>query len=106
MPPLPAAVELAAYRITMEAVTNVIRHARAERCQVGLNLKNGLHHTALQIQISDDGQGLPEQPRPGVGMASMRERAEELGGRVVIQAGEGSGTYVCAELPLPQESAA
>jgi signal transduction histidine kinase len=105
LPPLPAAVELAAYRITMEAVTNVIRHAQAERCQVRFSLLNGLYHTALQIHISDDGQGLPERLRHGVGLTSMRERAEELGGWVVIEAAEGGGTQVCAELPLPEEGA-
>ena len=105
LPPLPAAVELAAYRITMEAVTNVIRHARAESCQVRFILKSGLPHPALQIHVSDDGQGLPEQLHYGVGVTSMHERAEELGGRVVIEPAEGDGTHVYAELPLPKESA-
>jgi signal transduction histidine kinase len=103
LPPLPAAVELAAYRITMEAVTNVVRHAQAEHCHVRYDLQNGLKRTNLRIEIGDDGQGLPDRPRHGVGMNSMRERAEELGGRVAIETAEGSGTRVCADLPLPEE---
>ncbi|HEX6302670.1 MAG TPA: sensor histidine kinase [Anaerolineales bacterium] len=103
LPPLPAAIELAAYRITMEAVTNAIRHARAEHCQVRFHLVNGLKRR-LQIQISDNGQGLPRQLRHGVGITSMRERAQELGGWVRIEAGEGGGTLVCAELPLAEEN--
>jgi len=106
LPPLPAAVELAAYRITMEAVTNVIRHARAEHCHIRYDLQNGRQNKSLQIEISDDGRGLPDKLRQGVGMSSMRERAEELGGHVAIEVVEGGGTRVCAELPLPQEGAA
>lgn len=104
LPSLPAAVELAAYRITMEAVTNVVRHAGAEYCRVRFDLQNDPKRTTLRIEISDDGQGLPQRPRHGVGMSSMRERAEELGGRLVVEAAGGKGTRVCAELPLPEES--
>jgi signal transduction histidine kinase len=103
LPPLPAAIELAAYRITMEAVTNVIRHARAESCQVRFNLNNERPRAVLQIHISDDGIGLPGLLRHGVGLISMRERAEELGGQVAIEPAAGGGTYVYAELPLPEE---
>jgi signal transduction histidine kinase len=102
LPPLPAAVELAAFRITMEAVTNVLRHADARECRVRFNAALGRTRT-LQIEISDDGRGLPQSVQPGVGLASMRERAEELGGRLVVEAAATIGTRVCAELPIPDE---
>jgi signal transduction histidine kinase len=75
LPPLPAAVEVAAYRITQEALTNVVRHAGARSCQIRLSLGG-----ALEMEITDDGVGLPEDRHAGVGLTSMRERAVELGG--------------------------
>jgi signal transduction histidine kinase len=75
LPPLPAAVEVAVYRIVDEAVTNVARHAQATECVVKLAVTD-----VLQLTITDDGKGLPPDQRSGVGMVSMRERAEELGG--------------------------
>ena len=71
---LPAAVEVAAFRIISEAVTNAARHSSATTCTIDINL-NG----ALEIEVRDDGHnGSPW--RPGVGISSMRERAAELGG--------------------------
>jgi len=97
---LPAAVEVAAYRIAQEALTNVVRHARASCCTIRLTLEEGLHLT-----VSDDGRGLPPLYDAGVGLASMRERAAELGGRLVIEAAPGEGTVVRAFLPFsPLES--
>ncbi len=92
---LPAAVEVAAYRIVTEAVTNTVRHARASRCEVRLTVQD-----RLILEISDDGVGLPGRHHPGVGLSSMRERAEELGGRFVIKPLAGGGTLMHAELPL------
>ncbi|MDQ3932426.1 MAG: GAF domain-containing sensor histidine kinase, partial [Actinomycetota bacterium] len=92
---LPAAVEMAAYRIVTEAVTNTVRHARASRCEVRLTVQD-----RLILEISDDGVGLPGRHHPGVGLSSMRERAEELGGRFVIKPVAGGGTLMHAELPL------
>jgi signal transduction histidine kinase len=92
---LPAAVEVAAYRIAVEAMTNVVRHARARRCQVRLWLDGGLH-----IEVSDDGVGLPAAFEAGVGFRSMRERAEELGGTCQIQRAPAGGSQVRAHLPL------
>ncbi|MDX1600235.1 MAG: sensor histidine kinase [Anaerolineales bacterium] len=100
LPKLPAAVEVAAYRITMEAVTNVVRHAGARRCDIRFSLEEGDDHRILRIQVSDDGQGLPEHLEYGVGLASMRERADELGGRLTVENRESGGTRVWAELPL------
>jgi signal transduction histidine kinase len=83
LPALPAAVEVAAYRIVQEALTNVIRHAHAR-----------------QLTILDDGTGLATSRRAGVGLASMRERAMELGGTWAVEALPASGTRVYAQLPV------
>jgi two-component system NarL family sensor kinase len=95
LPVLAAAVEVAAYRITLEAITNVQRHAQARDCHVRLALCDN-----LCLEISDNGRGLPEDMRVGVGIASMRERAEELGGMCRIESHPGQRTRVLVELPL------
>jgi signal transduction histidine kinase len=94
LPPLPAAVEVAAYRIIQEAVMNVVRHAAAQHCAIRLATATG-----LEIEVEDDGAGLPPQHAAGVGLRSMRERAEELGGVLTIQSEPGQGTTVRAQLP-------
>jgi signal transduction histidine kinase len=91
--PLPAAVEVAAYRIVTEALTNVARHARARSCQVRLR-RNGV----LELEVTDDGQGLPPGQAAGVGMTAMRERAAELGGTLTVER-LAVGTRVSARLP-------
>ena len=96
--PLPAAVEVAAYRIALEAMTNVLRHAGAGRCRVRISLPSG--DGALAIDVVDDGVGLPPVRRRGVGLDSMRERAEELGGTFIIEPAAGAGTRISAMLPL------
>ncbi len=101
LPELPAAVEVAAYRIAQEAITNVARHARARHCQVRLTLENSPQQR-LGLEVKDDGCGLPANQRAGVGFQSMRERAEELGGRLTIESDPGRGTRVVTSLPLPQ----
>jgi signal transduction histidine kinase len=98
LPPLPAAVEVAAYRIALEAMTNVVRHAHARQCVIRLSLAD-----ALQLEIMDDGLGLAAGRPAGVGLHSMRERAAELGGTCVIGPGPGGGTRVVARLPLSQD---
>ncbi len=95
LPPLPAAVEVAAYRIAEEALTNVARHARAQRCVMRLTLADD-----LCLAVTDDGSGLPAEHRAGVGLRSMRERATELGGTCVIAALPAGGTRLLARLPL------
>jgi signal transduction histidine kinase len=92
---LPAAVEVAAFRIASEALSNVVRHADATRCAVELSL-NG----ALDIVVTDDGRGLPADHHAGVGVTGMRERADELGGTLTITSSDGKGTVVCARLPI------
>ncbi len=95
LPGLPAAVEVAAYRIAMEAMNNVQCHAEATRCVVQLELDR-----ALALEIVDDGKGVSPEAASGVGMQSMRERARELGGTLTIGDREGGGTRVMARLPV------
>jgi signal transduction histidine kinase len=92
---LPAAVEVAAFRIAAEAINNVARHAGAAHCSV--KLKAG---ESLEVEVLDDGVGWQDGAPSGVGLASMRERAEELGGRLVVGAAPGGGSRVLASLPL------
>jgi two-component system NarL family sensor kinase len=92
--PLPAAVEAAAYRIVSEAFANAVRHSRARTCVASLEESGG----ALEIRVADDGAGLAPGATPGVGLRSMRERAEELGG--TFELGSGPGTELRACLPL------
>lgn len=96
MPPLPAAVEVAVYRIVQEALVNVARHAKAKHCGVLLSIKEG-----LTLEVNDDGTGIPKNFRRGVGLTSMRERAEELGGTFDLSSDK--GTHLVVNLPLAQE---
>jgi two-component system, NarL family, sensor kinase len=91
---LPAAVEVAAYRIVTEAMTNVTKHAQARTCTVRFCL-NG----SLELDVTDDGRGLPPDHSVGVGLTAMRERAAELGGTVLIEPLP-IGTRIRARLPI------
>jgi signal transduction histidine kinase len=93
---LPAAVEVAAYRIVQEALTNVLRHADVTAATVRLAVVDG----ALEVAVEDAGRGVPAQRTPGVGTTSMRERAEELGGTCELSPAPGGGTVVRSRLPL------
>ncbi len=96
LPALPAAVEIAAYRIALEALNNVAAHAHADHC--GLRVTHDGRR--LIVEVDDDGRGVPDHHRLGMGRASMRERAEELGGTVTVTTGRsGRGTMVRALLP-------
>ncbi|WP_165423794.1 GAF domain-containing sensor histidine kinase [Ktedonosporobacter rubrisoli] len=75
LPQLSAAIEVAAFHIIQEALTNVVRHACAQHCLIRLTLQEQM----LYLDILDDGQGVPTTYRRGVGLHSMCERAEELG---------------------------
>jgi signal transduction histidine kinase len=94
--PLPAAVEVAVYRIITEAVTNVVRHAGARSCQVSITTSG----QELSLEVDDDGAGMPDGWRAGVGITAMRERAVELGGQLVIEPRVPHGTRIMARLPL------
>ena len=98
LPPLPAAVEVAAYRIVQEAVANCRRHAAAATCRVTLAVAK----SELRVAVEDDGRGLPPAVIPGLGLASMRERAAELGGECRIESTPGRGARVSAAFPLPK----
>ena len=96
LPSLPAAVEVAAYRIVQEALTNVVRHAEASECVIRLGLDG-----ELELEITDDGVGLPEDRGAGIGLSSMRERAVELGGTCVVEPSLPEGTRGGRPLPYP-----
>ncbi len=100
LPPLPAAIEVAAYRIVTEALTNVSRHSNAHHCEVYLNIETINASRFFLLEIADDGEGLPLKRKPSVGMTSMRERAEEIGGNVQIESKNDRGTRVSARLPV------
>ena len=76
--PLPEALEVAAYRIATEALTNVVRHACASRATIRVQEREGM----LEIEVTDDGHG--HHWGNGVGTLTMRERAEELGGTTPV----------------------
>ncbi len=100
VPALSAALEVATYRIVQEALSNVARHADARTCVIRLALSEGV----LQVEITDDGIGLPPAHRGGVGLLSMHERAAELDGTCEIVPAPGGGTRVRARLPVLTEA--
>lgn len=98
---LPAAVDLAAYRIVAESLTNAARHASATSVRLAL----ACSPSALEVRICDDGSGLAPDSVAGVGLRSMREQAEELGGSCDVSVGpDGRGTTVVATLPLQRQA--
>ncbi len=99
MPPLSAAVEVAAYRIILEAFTNVVQHAQACSCQIDIKVEDEW----LSLQVLDDGKGLSSATHLGVGFTSMRERAGELRGECHIENNSTGGLRVHARLPIPKD---
>jgi signal transduction histidine kinase len=95
LPDLPAAVEVAAYRIVLEALTNAVRHAQASQCSVRITAGE-----LLYLEIEDNGVGMPIDAPVGVGLSSMRERAVELGGEFRLLSRPGEGTHLSIRLPL------
>ena len=95
LPALPAAVEVACYLIIQEALANIVRHSGAKFCKISLSINGNLH-----FEIRDRGQGIPAKHHPGVGLSSMRQRAEELDGKFQIDSIQNSGTNVIVDLPL------
>lgn len=97
LPSLPAAIEVAIYRITAEALSNAARHAGANTCTVRLMASC----SDVLLEIVDDGRGLTRTASPGIGVESMRERAQELGGSCTLERAYPSGTRVVVKLPVP-----
>jgi two-component system NarL family sensor kinase len=95
LPPLPAAVEVAAFRIASEAMTNVARHSGASRCRIEVELD-----VILGLTVTDNGRGSAGPTGRGVGWTSMTERAAELGGSCTISSRADGGVVVRAVLPL------
>jgi signal transduction histidine kinase len=98
LPEMSAAVEVTAYRVVVEAVTNVARHAEASRAHVELDIEG----EALRLSVQDDGRGGGAW-RPGVGMSSMRERVEQVGGTLTAAPCD-EGGRVDAVIPLSATS--
>jgi signal transduction histidine kinase len=96
LPKLPAAVEVSAYRIVLEAWNNASKHAQANCFTVQFQVKQDM----LVITIEDDGVGMPKEFRAGVGLRSMRARAQEIGGKLRVEPAQPRGTSIIAKLPL------
>ncbi|MFE0046861.1 sensor histidine kinase [Streptomyces albireticuli] len=95
LPPLPAALEVAVYRITAEALNNAVRHAHAGHARARV----AVTPDEVTVGVTDDGGGFPaHEHEPGLGLRSMAERSEELGGRFALTSTTG-GTTVEASFP-------
>lgn len=114
LPPLPAAVEVAAYRLVQEALMNVVKHAQARTCLVRLTVRCAdatlapprFQHpanAALVVETTDDGVGLGADISGGLGLRTMRERITELGGTFEVAQSSGGGTRVVGSLPIALE---
>lgn len=99
MQALPAAVEVAAYRIALESFTNVVKHSAASACHIMIKIEDN----SLLLELLDNGKGMLPETRAGIGFNSMRERASELGGKCVIENHPAGGTRVSARLPIGKD---
>jgi len=90
-------LDVSAYRIVQEALTNTVRHSRSRRCRVRLRWEAA----ALEIEIADDGVGPPADPAPGHGLTGIRERVALYGGALVTGRSDLGGYLVVARLPVP-----
>jgi signal transduction histidine kinase len=97
---LPREVELAAYRIVQESLTNVAKHSRASSCRIMLRRQDA----NLEIVVEDDGRGFEPSDTAdrGLGLIGMRERAALLSGRIAFESGRGAGTRVDVRLPVSE----
>ena len=95
---LPLVVEEMLWRLTQEALSNVARHSQASRVHLGLERTE----QEVTFSLSDDGQGFNAQAKDleGIGLRSMRERIDQIGGTVLIESSEGAGTHIVARCPL------
>lgn len=106
LPELSTTVALSIYRLVQEALTNIVKHAAASRVAVNVTREDG----HICVEVGDNGQGFvqdmeTERPRRrgGIGLVSMRERAELLGGTLEIETSPGKGTRLTARIPLWQQ---
>ncbi|MCB0869352.1 MAG: hypothetical protein KDB52_00830 [Solirubrobacterales bacterium] len=97
MPALPAAIEVAVYRIALEAMTNAARHSGASSCEVNISVDG-----PVSVTVEDDGVGIETTAAHGVGLRSMRERTDELGGDFAIGPRASGGTTLRAGFPLEE----
>jgi signal transduction histidine kinase len=93
-PAVPAAVDVALLRIATESVTNAVKHAHATEVVVAVDEEEDM----VRLTVSDDGVGFDAGTIPGVGLSSMRERAEELGGTLAVVSRPGGGTRIVASI--------
>lgn len=98
LPLLPAAVEVAVYRIASEALTNVRKHASADRCTIRIQVDE-----RVSLEVSDNGVGVPSTFVAGVGIYSMMERASEIGGTFEMSSKPGTGTRIWVTVPMTGE---
>ena len=96
LPPVPAAVEVALYRVVQEAVTNVVKHAAATRARIAVAVCGN----EVRLDVTDNGAGGARTRAGGVGLAGMRDRVEEIGGTLRLSSRPGGGTTVAVVLPL------
>lgn len=99
--PLPAAVEEHVYRLVQEALANVAKHSGATHAAVRLRHRRGAHE--LEVEVTDDGVGFDQtSPLPGhLGLRTMAQRMEQLGGSLLVHTAPGRGTRITAAIPLP-----
>jgi signal transduction histidine kinase len=95
---LPEPVEVSAYYVVTEALTNAAKHARASA--VTVTVEADAADAVLRVAVRDDGTGGADFTR-GTGLAGLRDRVEALGGRILLHSPRGAGTTLRAELPLP-----
>ena len=102
---LPSDLLIAAFRIVQEAVSNAVRHAKAHRIEIRARYLSD----QIELQVSDDGEGFDpdgdstqQEPRFGLGLVGMRQRAQDAGGSLTIASKPGAGTTVSAVLSIPK----
>ena len=96
----PPAIEDAAWFGIAEGLTNALKHARADRVEVGLGRRDGL----LEVEIRDEGPGFDPSETTGFGLATLRDRMAVLGGQLIIESSPGAGALLRMRLPLPEQT--